>query len=225
MNIEKVIEVNSRIEVALDDGENHIFGQSLIQEVLDDTFSVMIPVRDGHALYFGSGDNVIISMLKNNVRYSFKTEVLGKKKDSDIRLLVLKKPQKIDVAERRNLVRIKTLLPAKFEIIGNTLPKNWQIIEPLQEAYITNLSGKGLNMSLDSPLSADTLLVLSLRLQAENINVTLKLLGKVVRYEQVARVYRTGVIFMDITQQQEDIIISYVFQYLRKSIQLIKDDD
>ena len=218
---ENTIQVNNKIEIALADEEDQIFGQSLIQEVYDESFSIMAPMYNGHALYLGIGDDVIVSLLIDNVRYSFYTKVLRKIRESDIKLVELKMPQKIETADRRNLVRIKTLLPVKYKILEPTRQNIWQNIEPEKEAYITDLSGKGLSISLEEPQLWDVLMVLHLHL---GNNTEMKLLGEVVRCEQINKRYRIGMKFLDITQRQEDLIISYVFQCLRKSIKLGRDD-
>lgn len=217
------LEINSKIEVALVDEENQIFGHSLIQEVHDDTFSIMIPVHDGHPLFFEIGNEVMISILINSVRYTFKTEVLSKKKASNINLVVLRMPTKLETADRRNLVRIKTLLPVKYEVLGKVHLENWEKIELTKAAYITDLSGKGLSISLNHPLSRGILMVLSMYLEAGNVYKNIKLLGEVVRSEQNQKGYRIGVKFLNITLRQEDLIVNYVFHCLRKSIQLNRD--
>ena len=218
------LQINSKIEVALANEENQIFGHSLIQEVYNESFSIMIPVHDGHALYLGIGDDVIISILMNSVRYTFKTEVLSKKRESDIKLVVLKMPSKLETADRRNLVRIKTLLPVKYEILGKIHLENWEEIELSKEAYITDLSGKGLSISLNQPLSRGILMVLSMYLETGIVYKNIKLLGEVVRCEQNQKGYRIGVKFLNITLRQEDVLVNYVFQCLRKSIQIDRDD-
>lgn len=226
MTLENGLKVNSRIEVALANDENQIFGHSLIQEVLDESFSIMIPVYDGHTLYLNAGDDVIVSLLINKARYAFKTEVISKKMESDIKLAVLKMPKKIATADRRNLVRIKTLLPVKYEILEEKEQMgNLENIELSKEAFITDISGKGLSLSLKKPLSMDVIMVLSIHLKTDNINANVKLLGEVVRCEQnINRRYQIGVQFLKITPRQEDLIIKYVFHCLRRSIQLNRDD-
>jgi c-di-GMP-binding flagellar brake protein YcgR len=219
---ETVLQVNNKIEIALANDEDLIFGKSLIQEVLDDSFSIMVPIHNGHGLYFKIDDEVIVSLLINNVRYSFKTTVLKKTREFDLKLLVLKMPQKFETADRRTLVRIKTLLPIKYKIIGPTQQVTWEDIEPEKEAYLTDLSGKGLSLSMEKAQFRDVIMVLSLHLGNDT---EMKLLGEVVRCEQINKRYRIGLEFIDITERQEDLIISYVFQCLRKTMKLSRDDD
>jgi len=52
----------------------------------------------------------------------------------------------------------------------------------------------------------------------------MKIMGEVVRCEKLNKQYRIGIKFMDITEKQEDLIISYVFQCLRKIIKLSRED-
>jgi c-di-GMP-binding flagellar brake protein YcgR len=138
--IEKALKINSKIEIAIvNDEESPSFAQSLIQEVSNDSFSIMVPMHNGHALYLAEGDEVVVSLLFNSIRYSYKTKVLGKKKEREINLVVLKNPQQLTTSDRRNLVRIKTLLPIKYEIINYSNIDKWENIVPSNEAYITDL--------------------------------------------------------------------------------------
>jgi c-di-GMP-binding flagellar brake protein YcgR len=227
MNIDKVLLVNSKVEIAiLNDQleENQTMSRSLIQEVYDDSFSIMVPINNGHALYLATGDAVTVAILIDNTRYAFKSEVLNKKKEANIMLVVLKKPDQMTASERRDLVRIKTLLPIKYKIIENANRSNWENIEPVKGAYITDLSGNGLSLSLEWPLAKDALIVLGIHLEIKNINMQAKLLGEVVRCEKIDSHYRIGIKFEIVTDRQQGQIINYVCHSLRRLIQIGRDD-
>ncbi len=225
MIIEKTFKINSKIEIAIvDDEENQIFANSVIQEVNNDSFSILVPIHDGHVLYLAEGDKVVVSLLLNNLRYAFETEVLRKERKAEINMVVLIKPQQLTTSDRRNLVRIKTLVPTKYEIVNNLNIDKWESIVPTFDAYVTDLSGTGLSLTLELPMLKETLMVLSIDLETNDINVKVKLLGEVVRCEKIDRRYRIGVKFNCITERQQRLIIRYVFHSLRKSIQLHKDD-
>lgn len=224
MIIDKILRINNKIGVAIALEEKQIFGQSLIQEVYDESFSIMVPIRDGHAVYLAPGDDVSVFILTDNVRYAFETKVLGKELKSGIKLVVLKKPQKLTTADRRDSVRINTLLFIQYAVIENNQADNWENIEPNQEAYVINLSGKGLRLSLKWPILKGVLIVLSLHLETKKNKVKVKLLGEVVRCEEIDGLYQIGVNFASITESQQSLIIRYVFENLRKSIQLNRED-
>jgi c-di-GMP-binding flagellar brake protein YcgR len=124
---DNAIQVNNKIEIILADDDKRVVGHSLIQQVFDDSFSIMLPVSEGNTLYYDMNAEVIISVLINNVRYSFRTEVIDKAREGNLRLLLLKMPQKLELADRRTLVRIKTLLPIKYKIIEADQRDIWQI--------------------------------------------------------------------------------------------------
>lgn len=218
---ENAIQVNNRIEVALADDERKLFGHSLIQEVFNDSFSIMTPIYEGHSLNYRLNDEVIVSVLINNVRYSFRTTVINIIKDINLRLLVLEMPRELQPADRRNLVRIKTLLPIKYTVIDPDQLGIWRNIEPDNETYLTDLSGNGLSISLEKSLLSGVLIVLNLNL---GNGTEMKILGEVVRCEKLNKQYRIGIKFKDVTERQEDLIISYVFQCLRKIIKLSRED-
>lgn len=227
MSNEQILLVNSKVEIALlnhQPEEDQVLGQSLIQEVNHDSFSIMVPIKEGHTLYLTKGDEVIVSISVDNSRYTFQSEVLDKKKEANIALVVLKNPDRIIASERRDLVRIKTLLPTRYELLNHVNLSNWEDIEPLKEGYITDLSGNGLSLSLEGPLVKNAIVLLSMHLEMKNVNINTKLLGEVVRCEKADNHYRIGVKFDTITDRQQGLIINFVCHNLRRQIQIYRDD-
>lgn len=227
MNIEKILQINRKVEVTIVDGqsdENQILAQSVIQEIYNDSFLIMVPMKDGHSFYLAKGDKVVISIVYGKARYSFKSIVLDKKEELGIKYVLLKKPDKLATFERRNFVRVKTLLSIKYAEIENEEEKSWESIEPSIGASAIDLSGAGVNLSINQSLPKNKLLILSIPIEMKEINVTMKLLGKVIRSEKKDDLYRVGVKFHNITEKQENLIIRYVYYILRKYIQIYRDE-
>lgn len=225
MNIDKLFQINSHVEVAklyAENKEDEGLGQSLIQDIYDDSFLMMVPTIDGHILYLTQGDEVMIWLKVDNTRYAFESVVLNEKVESDITYLELQKPQKLVPSNRRNFVRIKTLLSINYQIIKNEEINNWEKIEPHDEASIIDLSGQGLGLALKLPLPKDVMMVLRIRL--EHNNVVVKVLGKVVRSEKHAGLYKIGAKFENISERQQDQVMKYVCYILRKHIQTMRND-
>lgn len=225
MNIDKILQVNTRVEVAKlypGNEESVTAGMSLIQEIYNDSILIMVPIQNRHVLYLTQGDEVIVWVTVDNARYAFKSMVLDKTKEADIRYIVLKKPQKVTTSERRNFVRLKKLLPIKYEIITDETKNNWQNIVPARKTFMLDISGKGISLSFEKALLKDVLMVLAIPLEINDI--TLKVLGKVVRSEKSDDYYKLGINFINISEKQEDLIMKYVFANLRKYIQTNRDD-
>ncbi len=224
IDIEKILKVNSRVEIAklsVEDTEDQGLGQSLIQEIEDDDFLVLIPTVKGRDYFLAEGDQIMVWLKVNNTRFAFESVVLDKKQKNDIKYLVLKKPVKLVSSDRRNFVRIKTRLTAHYQIISHEEVNDWENIEPFKRVSLIDLSGKGLSLSLSLPLLKDVMLVLNVRL--EHLDVTVKLLGRVVRCEKQGSSYKVGVEFQNISERQQDQIVNYVFYMLRKQIQAMRD--
>ncbi|HWQ76448.1 MAG TPA: flagellar brake protein [Syntrophomonas sp.] len=219
----KVLKINSRIEIALANDDHRVYAHSLIQDIFQDSFAVMLPLYKGQPLHLEVGDEVVVSVLIDKTRYAFGTEVVRKILDTDIKLVILRLPEKVDPANRRQLVRIKTLLPVKYEVLGTTYPDKWKQIKLTREAYLRDLSGRGLSLTLDKPLPTQVIVALSMHLSTDAINTDLKLLGEVVRCEENLSHYEVGMEFVNISQKNEDMIVKYVFYCWRRAIQLNKD--
>ena len=225
MDISKLFRINTQVEVAIlyaDNQEDEGLGQSLIQDIYDDSFLILVPTLNGQAVYFAAGDEVMVWLKVKNARFAFKSVVLNKKEQDDIKYVELQKPQKLVSSDRRNFVRIKTLLLVNYRIISNEEIDNWENIEPFRAAPLIDLSGQGLSLALNLPLLKGVKLVLSIRL--ENLNVVVKALGKVVRSEKNATGYKVGIEFENISERKQDQVVKYVFYTLRKQMQIMKDD-
>lgn len=219
---EKALCVNSRIEIALNAGDNQIFGRSLIQEIFEDSFAAMIPLYKGRSIYLEAGDEVTVSVFIDQRRYIFASTVL--QKDIKTRMVVLQMPSKLISADRRRAVRIKTMLPAKYDICPGNRREDWETMEPAKHGNIINLSSKGLVLSLGREMAIGTLMILILDLRSEAINMRTKLLAEVVRCERVSDRCQVGVKYLSVSPQQEDLIIKYIFHCLRKMIRIKKGD-
>ena len=225
MDINKLFRINTRVEVAIlyaDNQEDDGLGQSLIQDISDDSFLILVPTLNGHAVYLAEGDEVMVWLKVNNARFAFESVVLSKKEQDDIQYVELQKPRKLISSDRRNFVRIKTLLSVNYRIISNEEIDNWENIEPFRAASLIDLSGQGLSLALNLPLLKGVKMVLSIRL--ENLNVVVKALGKVVRSEKNATGYKVGLEFENISERQQDQVVKYVFSTLRRQMQIMKDD-
>ena len=57
LNIANALKINSKVEIALiNDEENLTFAHSLIQDLNNDSFSILVPMHKGHILYLVVGD-------------------------------------------------------------------------------------------------------------------------------------------------------------------------
>jgi Predicted glycosyltransferase len=223
IDIEQLFKVNSRVEIAklhTDNSEDEGLGQSLIQEIEDEDFLVLIPTIKGRDYFLTEGDQVMVWLKANNARYAFESVVLGKRYKNDIKYLVLQKPISLVSSDRRNFVRIKTMLTANYQIISREEADDWETVEPFKRAPMIDLSGRGLSLNLNLPLLKDVMMVLGIRL--EYLNVELKLLGRVIRCEKRGGSYKVGIQFENINERQQDMVVKYVFYILRKQIQIMR---
>lgn len=224
IDIEKLFKVNSRVEIAklrTDNAEDEGLGQSLIQEIEDENFLVLIPTIKGRDYFLTEGDPVMVWLKVNNARYAFESVVVDKRYKNDIKYLVLQKPINLVSSDRRNFVRIKTMLTANYQIISREEADDWENIEPFKRAPLIDMSGQGLSLDLNLPLLKEVLMVLGIRL--EYLNVELKLLGRVIRCEKRGGSYKVGIQFENINERQQDMVVKYVFYILRKQIQTMRE--
>jgi len=224
MRKEKILQVNGKIEISVNNDDT--IYKSIIQDVGQDYFTIDTPMANNLSLFLKPNDKVqgvIVTKLK---RYLFVTEVLGNKEE-EISMYILQKPRKVKSQDRRNFVRIETYIPVTYEIISDQNYKYWEDFNISQQAYAVDLSGGGIQLLLDQPLSEGNLVILDIPLSSKGNDLIVKVLGTVVRNEyrnvEGNEHYRVAVEFKDISERKQDMIIQYVFNLMRKNIH-IRDD-
>ncbi|MDK2985150.1 MAG: hypothetical protein PWQ96_792 [Clostridia bacterium] len=224
MKKKEILKVNSKIEIMSQDDDT--IYKSLIQDIFDDSFLIGVPVYKRHKLNLHKGDIVNVTAFSGSSCFNFFSEVLGKREENGLSLYILKKPHKYKKIERRDFVRVEVALEVKYEIISDR--KNWEKVKPSQKAFSIDLSGGGVQLILPEDLPPHSLLVLEIPIDIDCTDITMKLLGQVVRSEEekiadISR-FKTGIKFEDISERERDIIIRFVFSQMRKTLHLRRSD-
>ncbi|MDF2882587.1 MAG: flagellar protein [Clostridiaceae bacterium] len=206
------LQINSKIDVIYKD-DAYV---SNVQDIDAENIAISIPVREGMYLPLSLGESVEIIFYHEGDAYKFKTSVTGRKIDK-IYVILLKYPSSFTKIQRRNYVRMETLID-----ISCTLAEGTNKIE-FFDALVIDISGGGLRLVTSRPLKMGNNLIMNIPLKDDN----LVLKGKVVRHElNVDKKHVCGIAFQDMLNENIERIIRYIFELMReqrkKSIDKVK---
>lgn len=216
MNSNIKFEVNSRIEI---DMNNEIY-KSNIQDVSEDYISISIPVNNHKYLPLSKGERADVIYYEGKNVYKFNTVVIGRKIEK-ILMIMLKKPEKVEICQRRNFVRVPLILDVLCAMVP--LEKDFYHLNAQVEMFkacSVDMSGGGMRIVVDSKMKnklnrGDIIIV---TIPMENDSLTLK--GKIVRIisNKDESKLTCGISFVDIDRKSRERIIRILFQIMRQHI-------
>lgn len=213
-NIEFV--VNSRIEIEID-GETY---KSNIQDLSDDHIGINIPVNNHRYIALKKGDRVDAIYYAGKNIYKFHTVVIGRKIEK-ILIIMIKKPSKIEIVQRRSFVRVPLILDvlcAMVPLEKDSHNLNNQV--NVFKACSLDMSGGGMKIIVDDNLKYELKMddIIMVTIPMEDDSLTIK--GRVVRISrnQDNSKLVVGLAFTDLDKINRERIIRVLFQIMREHI-------
>lgn len=206
--------INNKIEIDFNDEAY----KSNIQDVTDEYLGISIPVSDGKYLPLARGERVTVTYYYGKDIFRFDTIVIGRKVEK-ILIIMLKKPEKVILVQRRNFARVPLIINVCCALISTD--KNINNIGDNQieffDAYSLDISGGGMRVVIDRKYEKKTqrgnILMVTIPLDDENITIQ----GKIVRIEDDKRNPNIvcGLTFLDLDKKIREDIIKIVFHKMR----------
>jgi|GEM_PF-937233 Predicted glycosyltransferase len=206
--------INNKIEVEFNDDSY----KSNIQDVTDEYLGISIPVSDGKYLPLARGEKVTVVYYYGKDIYRFDTVVIGRKIEK-ILIIMLKKPEKIIMVQRRGFARVPLMINVCCALICTE--KSIYTIGDNQieffDAYSLDISGGGMRLAIDrkfeKKIQRGNMLMVTVPLGNENVTIQ----GKIVRVEndRMNPKILCGLSFIDLDRKVREIIIKMVFHTMR----------
>ncbi|NLM53114.1 MAG: hypothetical protein GX197_09895 [Firmicutes bacterium] len=189
---------------------------SMIQELDEETITITLPVLRGEYLLLQPGDSATVEFTSDDAVYGFTTQVVGRKKNGEVSLLILARPKVFKRLQRRHLFRLPLVLPCVFQLLTEEGTdkdnKLWY------KGEINNLSGSGLRLTCSKALKKDDKIIVRFTLRnGERMQFTLR---GIVRWhkENEKKKIIAGIEFCEITPAEQEQIISFIFEQQRRRI-------
>ncbi len=167
-----------------------------------------MPYDQNMPLILESGEQVNGRAFLDSGKFEFKSRYLEKRYDN-IPLLTLTMPHEYKRVQLRNFVR----LPIMIDVLFAEFNDGFKGKTLFTKATTLDLSGNGLRIAARKHYDTGTLLLLKFNLITRNLDCTINVTGRVVRVSSPdkSRTFHVAVQFTDITRQQEDLIMRFIF--------------
>lgn len=214
MSVKVEFLINNKIEVDYND-ESY---KSNIQDATDEYIAISIPVCDGKYLPLARGEKVRVTYYYGKDIYRFDTIVIGRKIEK-ILIIMLKKPEKVTIVQRRSFARVPLMINTYCALIstGKSINNIGDNQIEFFEAYSLDISGGGMRVVIDRKYENKTqrgnILMVTIPLDDENITIQ----GKIVRVEKDRNNPNIvcGLTFLDLDVKTRENIIKMVFNKMR----------
>ncbi len=213
--------INQKIEVI----DNKITYKADIQDVRKDYILISMPVSDNKYYLMHRGSIIEFYITGDKDIDKFRSEVLGKKIENNIQLVILSTPVFIEKIQRREYFRLPVALEAKLYMLpGDKVYKNIKEVPEgyfrrLKEGIVIDISGGGLKAAVKEQMTKGHLVIISI-----NIPDELTVLCKIVWVENDTknRNYKVALCFEGISERDRDRVIKFIFEKMRSQSKLLK---
>lgn len=180
--------------------------ESSVQAVGKTEFAISVPIKDGFVYPLKKGSSVDVYFYYGGGRYSFTTSVTGRIIYNDKPVIKCSLPDKITRSERRQFVRIDTLMSIKIHILkkDNVFDSNGY------SATCTDISEGGLEISGDIKLHLKINNIVNIDF-CESLPGIASLKAKVVRVPTSEK-NSYGLCFIDVPDALVGRLVKYVFK-------------
>ncbi|MBS6062372.1 flagellar brake protein [Criibacterium bergeronii] len=187
-------------------GENEEYASRVIS--LDSEIELMVenPSKEGKEVRFLNGTRLdVVFQVENHGLHSFETEIVAKVREK-INLLKLRRLGEVKKLQRRNFYRVKSDLDVIVRRLGDVI---------FEETIILDISGGGLKFLSRQDFKLGDLVELNITLLGEDLDLE----AKVVKVDKIGfGKSEVSVEFYDLYEDDQNVIVKYVFEKQRREI-------
>lgn len=209
----KDLKVNQLIEITVDEeGSDYKNLASRIEEVTGQYLHVSIPMKRGQLLPLRVRQKLIINLHYKGRSFQFDT-VIVQRLLHPIPVLVVPKPDHFREIQRRQWVRVPASILMRYWV------KNEDETSPIYEATTVDISGGGICFLTKDPVEAGQLLEVEINFPYRDpVFCQLKVLRLLETANKEGAVNKVVSEFYEISENQRDRIVSFVFEKQREWI-------
>ncbi len=207
----KELQVNKRIDILVENGAYQGSYLSKVAEINKSDFKVTAPFSKGEIVPLRMDQAVQVFCTGNSAAYTFLAKVIGRQ-SKPVALLTLEQTSEIKRIQRREFFRIEAKRKVKYRIVDNN-PEEDNKGQDFAETMTLDISAGGLKLLADD--STPTTGIIELTVDIPDLEKVL-LKGEIVNNYNLPDGSAIGIEFLDIRQSQQDIIISWLFDYQRE---------
>ncbi len=211
MAVSERLSINQKVEIVIEKGPYKGSYLSKVAEIDDgtDTYKVIALFLKGEIVSPRINQAVKISFNGDNALYEFNAIVI-ERLNKPIALLVVRKIGQVTRIQRRDYFRLDVMCKISYRILNDDkTDKQSELISTIT----VDMSAGGLKISVDEKFPKEGMLEIYIDLpEIENIPIY----GKIVNEYDLPDGKAVGIEFIEIAQNEQDKIVSWLFDYQRK---------
>lgn len=216
------LEINKRLDILWYD---KIY-KSSVQDMSDNYIAIAAPILGGVYLPLHKGDTFeVIYYIDEKQVYEFTGNVVGRKFEEKVQLIILEFPKEWKLVQRREFVRIEVSNPIRYvkfvtsddlKLAEKTLDE-----ETGTTGILMDLSGGGLRIKTTEKMVYGDLIAIDIDLMDRKIRVNGKLVRVFKDTKDNKEYYVCGVAFIELHERTRDKIIQLIFEIMRKQMKTL----
>lgn len=203
---ERYIQINQKLLIEVKVGDYAGIFDSRIDDVEKDKLFLSMPTDKGNAVPLKPNTKLHISYVMENGRFSFKSMVIDRVKDPRP-MLVVQYPDAVFRQELRSFFRVDTRMSIK--ILADMKTGDGIVSQQLFEAKVADMSGGGMRIFTDAKVEKNDIIEIYF---LGNMDRLEQVKGQVMRSRRIEDKYELGIKFLELSQQDRDKVIKYVFK-------------
>ncbi len=215
------LKIGTRLELEILDGDGKKIGNTYVSQVLepvkDRTLIISAPIYESRLIYVPMNGKVRITFFHS--RYGlqgFNAVVTAREQKENLSILCVQAETEPDKIQRRTHYRLDCTLDAEYGIYSDN-PEKETDQSHYKHALTKNISGSGACIVVREDIAKNTLLDVRISFSE---TVKIGAVCRVIRCtpletEKISR-YEIRLQFTDITAQDQDYIIKYIFEEQRR---------
>ena len=209
----KALRFGQRAQVSL--MEDTQFYHSRVEDIKKDHIVLAMPVDDKRRpLIPENGTSIICKVMGEHCYYIFRATYIGKGIEN-IPVWYISRPDKVEKAQNREYVRVKTTLPVVVRPVNEE-----GALEEMELTSTVDISGGGMCFVFKRPLPVDSKVAIELD-DIPNVGL-LQLMCRVARCAKIdvngEKIYHIGTAYISIDRNVQNRLIKFIFDIQRKGL-------
>jgi len=200
----------------------NIYISQVLEPVKDSNLVIAAPIFESRLIYVPVNSKVRITLYhKRYGLLGFIAIVTSREQRGNLSVICIQAETQLEKIQRRRYYRLDCTLNVEYSIYLDNITQEIDQ-PPYRKALTKNISGAGASMVVGEEIMKNTLLKIRISLsETSKVSAICNVLRCVpLEFSQVPK-YELGLYFTDITYQNQDKIIKYIFEQQRR---LLKND-
>lgn len=207
----KGLEINEKIDVVVKNGEYEGSYLCKVAEINKDEFKVTAPFHKGEIVPLRTGSKVQVFFTGNSAAYVFVAEIKARE-SKPLAIFTLERISDVKRIQRREFFRVEAKIKARYRVIDENDEQEDKEVD-WEDTMTIDISASGLKLVADESMPANGKLEVMVNIPSLE-SVPFK--TRIINNYNLPDGRAVGLEFIEINQNQQDTIISWLFDYQRE---------